>query len=451
MTWLKPLIYLALFVSFEVVWAGNPAFNRRPLLDVATIEGWINDPVETPKSVGDLLLRFPALYRSHFVLMHDSLSLHQATPTHPRIIFFGPDARLLTAVSTFPEDPRRDIIELIQFEPQTAKYSFHEVSFIGKSPQIVHEPPKCKSCHGVDGRPNWEPYDMWPGSYGSVHDTIPSGALEHNFFTEFLLNFKKNDRLQSLQGDFFMKDEGSAGKTNYFTVSRGSSSNASLSILLGFSNRERLARQIINSKDHSQYRYAIIAALLGCPQEPREFLRKDLKLNHPKIFTEVLDETQKLIHQGHLRRLHLSEEFQKTSPNNDISERVDRFGLRQKEIVRIAKLRYLLENRTVDKLEMDRWSLSHRKDTYDLNDGLSGLENLVGHYVPMAFSPSESITSKIIYETIPFAITSYDSDAIPSNKEKEVFALQAFEAPSPSKELCEELAINGKAELTWKR
>src|SRR4051812_84197 len=65
-------------------------------------------------SVEELLPKLPDDFRAHNVLIYDSQSTQYADPKNPRVVLFGPDARLVMAFTsdTAPESQR---VELIQF------------------------------------------------------------------------------------------------------------------------------------------------------------------------------------------------------------------------------------------------------------------------------------------------------------------------------------------------
>lgn len=425
-------------LSSTRAFSAHHAFQRPPLVDIAGVEKLLAQQSNSPKTVEDFLEKLPLVYRSHFTLMYDSRSMHKATPEAPRIIFFGPDARLLTAVSTDRTDPRHNIVELIQFEPSQSKFSFHEISFDSAQPQVNHAPQKCQNCHGSDLRPNWEPYDAWPGAYGSIHDKMAYKTHENRLFSDFLASYKKESRFLSLPERFTMKQETFGGDPTYYTVSRGVGLNSTFSLLVSFANRERIAKAMIQSSNHSRYRNAITSALLGCPESPESLIPTGLKSNHLKSYSAILAETQEIMEKDHKRRVQQTADLQKIGDLEEFEAGIDRYGLREKEVVRIAKLRYLLENRRTGSTAMDRWSLSLYRDSYNFNDGARGLENLIGHYVPMAYSDTDALKGKIQYKTIPFDTTSYSE--IPGHSGgKDAFKLELFEAMEPALGLCADL------------
>ncbi|HET9240035.1 MAG TPA: hypothetical protein VFO10_22425 [Oligoflexus sp.] len=109
-----------------------------------------------------LAARRPSLFESP-VFIHDSGSLQYADREHPRVILFG-DGLMLA----FAEDPGRDerTVEVIAFNGKA--FEFAELKFTPAEASFQKDPGNCQSCHGVNGKPLWDPYDFWPNAYGSA-------------------------------------------------------------------------------------------------------------------------------------------------------------------------------------------------------------------------------------------------------------------------------------------
>ena len=133
------------------------------------------------KSVEDFLstwkTRDPLLFR-YYLLAYRSRSLQEATPENPRVVLFHPTADFAAAFNGHPSQKGFQQIELYRFNYQQNKFEFYELSFLENQKPSLSEanPRKCLDCHqslsrtDVDPRPNWEPYFMWPGFYGSAGD-----------------------------------------------------------------------------------------------------------------------------------------------------------------------------------------------------------------------------------------------------------------------------------------
>ena len=127
------------------------------------------------RSLEDLLSRLPSEFRERYALMHRSRSLQEASYQKPRAIMFEDDASLLAAFND-PSMPGGNTLELIQFRESERRWEFREITFPESGRPIVSgpNPRKCLECHqspsrvDADPRPNWEPYNKWPGAYGAI-------------------------------------------------------------------------------------------------------------------------------------------------------------------------------------------------------------------------------------------------------------------------------------------
>ncbi len=122
----------------------------------------------------------PSDFFQNYVLMYRSRSLQEASPLFPRAIVFGRSARFIMAFNGHVKQKGFSQLEIIQFRQATHRWEFREITFFDEKPPTFSaaNPAKCLECHQsprrttVDPRPNWEPYNFWPGAYGSVDSTI---------------------------------------------------------------------------------------------------------------------------------------------------------------------------------------------------------------------------------------------------------------------------------------
>lgn len=159
--------------------------------------------------VDDLLAALPAFQKSSLVLMARSASLQKADVEHPRVIMYGPDARLIIAVSTLPDDPRYQTVEMMELDEETGAFDLAAVTF-ANGEVTVQPASDCNSCHGDHPRPIWAEYPSWPGAFGSEHEELPDqerASLEtmradegHRFrhFRDYL-----NDDYQLTERDYY--------------------------------------------------------------------------------------------------------------------------------------------------------------------------------------------------------------------------------------------------------
>jgi len=399
LSWL--LVASRLVFSFE-------AIDKKPLLTAKEVLSWVSPQASKPlMEVESLLEKLPEAYRTYFVLQYNSQSNHSSDETHPRVIFFGPDAKLLLAFSGLPSDPHYHTVEMIEYEPDRASFSFYSLHFQPTGPARVEVNPKdCQRCHGEDPKPNWEPYSLWPGTFGSLHDRILIGSREHAGFESFLKSYQQSTRYRNLPAPFHVEAQANQEKKDYYLWTAGVGPGSSLSILLGFLNRDRIVKKLMASPSHPFYRPALTAAMLNCQEPIEHFVPEHLRKHHSLSFSETLVETKRLMNKDLARKLRVLVNDLQVS-KSFVLPHADLFGLRETEVERIAKLRYLIQ-KGPSGLNFDRWALSISKTSLDFNDGIGGLENLIGHYLEKAYAASDLIHQSISLRSVPFSFTSFD-------------------------------------------
>ncbi len=153
------------------------------------------------RSVDELIKKLPEEYLKYYTFLYDSHSLQPASPSFPRTVVYGPDARFMMSFSGDPNHSAYQTIETIELDEKDYKFHFRHVEFdpTGKTkPKIVNSPPICNSCHGKDPQPIWDAYPMWRGAYGSrsanKFDRIAQGTPESKFYESFLKNQRCHGR-----------------------------------------------------------------------------------------------------------------------------------------------------------------------------------------------------------------------------------------------------------------
>lgn len=116
-------------------------------------------------------------YFSNYVLAYRSRSLQQSSWTHPRALLFNKNADLIITFNGHANHKGFNNLELVHFNHDTKTFEFHEISFDQRRAKLSDaNPKKCLACHqsgsrgDVNPRPNWEPYNTWPGFYGGLDD-----------------------------------------------------------------------------------------------------------------------------------------------------------------------------------------------------------------------------------------------------------------------------------------
>jgi hypothetical protein len=150
----------------------------------------------------------------NYVLMYRSRSLQEATPESPRAIVYTPTASfILTFNGGHKKQKGYNSLEMIQFRKDTQSFEFRELSFHeNSSPQLSEaNPRKCLACHQspsrktVDPRPNWDPYNIWIGAFGSNSSDIHRKPLKETLGAKILPQDREALAEQAKEAQFFKK------------------------------------------------------------------------------------------------------------------------------------------------------------------------------------------------------------------------------------------------------
>lgn len=222
------------------------------------------------RSNEELVPRLPQSYRKHFTLMHQSRALFgpSVSAGFPRVISFGKDAKLIVAFNGDPSRPGHNTLEAIEFDSTAARFTMHRVDFPGKESKDkarfhAPNPPVCLSCHGMDPKPLWESYDLWPGAYGANDDTIDPAGEEGKNYLAFLAGARQSANYRH----FSWKNTSpvypfSAPGQRELNVTH--TPNARLTLLLNGLNAQRIARKLVESPKLAQDPARAVRKLLGC-------------------------------------------------------------------------------------------------------------------------------------------------------------------------------------------
>lgn len=191
----------------------------------------------------------PKDFFENYVLVYRSRSLQDSSFEYPRVIAFGKSARFVLAFNGHKDQKGFNSIETIQFRENEQKWEFSEITFSGNGlPTFETNPTKCLECHqspsrtDIDMRPNWEPYNFWPGVYGSVDDTIePKLKKELQWSQDHGTNLH-GVLARFVEDDFFLVDEQSQEQESlkYFEENIKTKSDSRYRFLGEFSTRDPL-------------------------------------------------------------------------------------------------------------------------------------------------------------------------------------------------------------------
>lgn len=139
-----------------------------------------NIQVSKAQTLEQVLELVPKDFYNNYVLVYRSRSLQDANPLYPRAIVFGKSSKFIMAFNGHKKQKGYNNLEMIQFREKEFRWEFREITFVDGKPPVFSEanPKKCLECHqspkrlNIDPRPNWEPYNFWPGAYASVDSEI---------------------------------------------------------------------------------------------------------------------------------------------------------------------------------------------------------------------------------------------------------------------------------------
>ena len=219
-------------------------------------------------SVEELIPLLPSTLRSRYAVVFASRSLQEASERAPRIILYGPDARL---VLTFNGDPGQrgfDSVETLEFG-QDKQFRLREIRFTSPGSDAtvrVSEPnPKlCQVCHGLPARPLWDRWPLWPGAFGERYDA-PLSVREHAGLQSFLAQQDSHPRYKHLLAVERLKDPETFHTTRgqRYAGNTREPPNAELAALLGGMTAQALAHQMHEQPAFAHYQYALLGLASG--------------------------------------------------------------------------------------------------------------------------------------------------------------------------------------------
>jgi|GEM_PF-2806690 len=146
----------------------------------------------TVKGALDEVRRMRPKFMSQHTVAYDSKSLHGSSFENPRALVFGGDAKTVLSFNGHPDQAGYERIEMMCFNDESNTFDFRDVAFPAEAkndsmlkdiPESKRKLPfvisgrhgdgnrKCTACHGSPARPNWHPYNLWPGICGTDADS----------------------------------------------------------------------------------------------------------------------------------------------------------------------------------------------------------------------------------------------------------------------------------------
>jgi hypothetical protein len=238
------------------------------------------------KSLDQALTFLPAeMMNNNYILMYHSRSLQESTPESPRALVFSPSARFILSFNGGDPSLRgANSIEIIQYKDSSRSFEFREIEFIdGLRAKISGpNPKKCMECHqsqsrsNVDLRPNWEPYNIWLGAFGSNSGRVGGTPLKKSL--SFKSKIQPQDQelleLQSIEEqmlDLFFSKIQPAHPRYRFLGEFNSKATVALTDHLGVLNFERIVRLMSEEKEIFKTIQPLMFYIMTCRQGEKVF------------------------------------------------------------------------------------------------------------------------------------------------------------------------------------
>ncbi len=229
--------------------------NRADRLSTAALVDLVKGSDIT--NVADFLSALPPFMGESYVLMEESRSRHQASTEYPRLIMYGPDARMLIGVSSHPLDPLREVVELAELDEATGLWRFSQLDFRNA---FLHDTSteSCAGCHGSPQRPIWGEYPNWPGAFAGQDERLSGSQVSS------LLALKADpiDRFHHL---VFPSDHSIANNGQLYLPTRQYGyANTSFNFELNAAVADGLARRIIGHPNWESDGHHLMAMQWRC-------------------------------------------------------------------------------------------------------------------------------------------------------------------------------------------
>lgn len=212
------------------------------------------------RSVDELLPLLPEDVRSRYILLSDSKSTQEASPSAPRVLLYTEGARFVLAFNGDPDVSGFNTIETAELHPDDPTYVFREIEFHETEARVSEDNPKaCAACHRQPLRPSWEGWPKWPEAYFGK-DTTSDGSKH------------AEDERKSFKD--FVSDRGASGRYRHLVrldqytadaekLDRGEPSNSFNQIIMG-RIEDMITAEVQAHPRFQRLRSVFEAAVIGC-------------------------------------------------------------------------------------------------------------------------------------------------------------------------------------------
>ena len=246
--------------QLDALLAKNPA-SQKPVGDVA-----------------ELVRALPDQLRQNFTFVYKSRSPFASaiTPALPRVILFSDDASFIATFIGDAKAPGHDIIEMLIFDEETARFQPLVRVLPAAAREGVHlDATGCAGCHGADVRPIYDSYPVWPGFYGSAQDSfpksLPASQREYASYVSFLRGAARRGVYASLRwiegsrvSPYLPPEQFGDEETSADSDTLRYQPNTRLGMALGDLNRKRIFRKISAAPDFIAHERELLGSLLDC-------------------------------------------------------------------------------------------------------------------------------------------------------------------------------------------
>ena len=247
------------------------------------------------RAIEALLARFtPKSLRRH-LLAYDSESLQFASFISPRVIVYNYNADFIMAFNGEPGSLGYHELEILEFDRATSTFYPRLFTFDPTGLQPPHydaAPTKCARCHQTDIRPNWDPYFLWTGFYGSEDD-----ETFHERSVEFI-------KLAAFHVKQATQVEKQTGRYRFLTVPHPAKRpNLDFTDRVTCNNAKRIFRIFTSSPLATQLSQTMKQRYPEMPGDPFEKLPANLAKRASRSYETVLAATRAGIQEAITRRL----------------------------------------------------------------------------------------------------------------------------------------------------
>jgi hypothetical protein len=322
-------------------------------------------------SVEEVLPHLPETFRSRYALMYTSGSTQPASFVQPRVLLYNPDAGFILAFNDIPNSEGKRKLEIIQFNYDLNAFEFYSIQFDpdptspGKAVFFSEKNPfLCSTCHYDDSRPNWDPFPITVGAYGSSDDQIMRGSREDKGYRAFVGSRNKGPYRFISPLDTVENGDGTAYRFTAFP-------NRRFGAALNELNFRRIKRKLCNNPEIKHFRYAIQASLTeDLDADIETFIPLSLFGSLPAAFMQIKSqsmarrrENAKSLRQACSRFAGMKEE-----------EVADLMPYLERDDQKVSSLRYVVEVAMQE--SMNDWAMTRDADSLIFTSADQGVERL---------------------------------------------------------------------------